>query len=448
MKFEYPHTNLQSFDLDKLDGKSPNIISEALIRLCVLDSWSRDGISNQLLWSTEPEPSLDNGRLTITRLKTSKSQNARYNSSRRSITRQVDPASCQLKLEMSESSWHLFEVTRLRQQFALGRVEITRVRIAYSLAQPVLISSVGFLLLCYGYSENDSSPVVALSNRSESVVEVPTTWTVESSSSSSLDPSMTLLSLAAHIKAQDVLHEMPEGHTAIVHEPDTALASALLHFANLRGITICFTTSTKGTIGDEWTYVKTRSTRKQIRELLPRNASFFIDMSSTSASLDTSQRIAEALPTQCRHERYRMSSTTNLTTDSFLSSSRTANLLKSAWEQVVKSCYNVSAGSSANIRTLDQLEACSPSEPALVIDWLSKKAVAAQVQAIDCGNIFRSDRTYLLIGLSGAVGQSICEWMVKHEARHIVLTSRNPKVSGDWVRWLSGLEATVKVMQM
>jgi hypothetical protein len=50
-------------------------------------------------------------------------------------------------------------------------------------------------------------------------------------------------------------------------------------------------------------------------------------------------------------------------------------------------------------------------------------------------DLFRSDRTYWLAGLSGSLGRSLADFLAAHNAKHIVISSRKPKVDQEWVDW-------------
>jgi len=67
-----------------------------------------------------------------------------------------------------------------------------------------------------------------------------------------------------------------------------------------------------------------------------------------------------------------------------------------------------------------------------IISWTSP-AVPVQVNNVDQNFSFRPNGTYVLFGLSGQLGKSITTWMVRHGARHVVLTSRRPSQDDDWV---------------
>ena len=68
-------------------------------------------------------------------------------------------------------------------------------------------------------------------------------------------------------------------------------------------------------------------------------------------------------------------------------------------------------------------------EPLAVVDWTASPLVTAKVQPVDSGMLFRADCTYLFVGMAGELGQSLAEWMIKHGARNVVLTSRTPRVN-------------------
>lgn len=76
----------------------------------------------------------------------------------------------------------------------------------------------------------------------------------------------------------------------------------------------------------------------------------------------------------------------------------------------------------------------NPEDPLAVVDWTSSSTeLAARVTRFDTRPLFRGDRTYWICGLSGALGISLCDWMIGRGVRHLVLTSRNPRIDAAWV---------------
>jgi hybrid polyketide synthase / nonribosomal peptide synthetase ACE1 len=71
-----------------------------------------------------------------------------------------------------------------------------------------------------------------------------------------------------------------------------------------------------------------------------------------------------------------------------------------------------------------------------IVDWSAPTGVPVQISIADSQVTFKSDKTYVLLGLTSDLAQSICDWMASHGARNIVLTSRNPKIDATWVELL------------
>lgn len=61
---------------------------------------------------------------------------------------------------------------------------------------------------------------------------------------------------------------------------------------------------------------------------------------------------------------------------------------------------------------------------ATIVDWTGDQIITVTQRPIEHRNLFSQDKTYILVGLSGQIGQSMCRWMVVNGARHIVVTSR------------------------
>ncbi|KAL4779879.1 KR domain-containing protein [Aspergillus varians] len=84
--------------------------------------------------------------------------------------------------------------------------------------------------------------------------------------------------------------------------------------------------------------------------------------------------------------------------------------------------------------------------PTSVVDWSTTNAVSALVRPLEHCGLFAPEKTYLLCGMTGDLGISVCLWMVDHGTRNVVLTSRNPNVSPSVLDYLSRKGATVRPM--
>lgn len=88
-------------------------------------------------------------------------------------------------------------------------------------------------------------------------------------------------------------------------------------------------------------------------------------------------------------------------------------------------------------------------ETLAVVDWANSQSALAMVQSIDSQPIFRSDRSYLFVGMTGELDQSLARWMITRGARFIVLTGRRPAVNARFVNdMFTRYEAVVKTVPL
>lgn len=108
--------------------------------------------------------------------------------------------------------------------------------------------------------------------------------------------------------------------------------------------------------------------------------------------------------------------------------------------------------SSSDIRdlviALGSINTLYPRHATSIIRWPSDGLFETEARTLDSRSIFSRDKTYLLVGLRGQIGQSLCEWMVSNGAGCVCLTSRHPNVHERWLESFRGTGATVKVLAM
>jgi hybrid polyketide synthase/nonribosomal peptide synthetase ACE1 len=80
------------------------------------------------------------------------------------------------------------------------------------------------------------------------------------------------------------------------------------------------------------------------------------------------------------------------------------------------------------------------------LNWTTDKTVAVNLAPPEDVIRFRPDKTYWLVGLAGQLGLSLCQWMVQRGARHVVVSSRNPKISDKWFEFVQASGAQVRAV--
>jgi hybrid polyketide synthase/nonribosomal peptide synthetase ACE1 len=424
---ENPHVKFKSLDVDTLNDNSATLFAEELLRHQKLVQWSKELAPGTIHWSEEPEVHYVDGRAYVPRLKPVDEMNFRYNSQKRIISNEVNPSETTIALAPKDGSYELRQPTpvKLQQKVENG----VTIKVSKSLLQSVQIPTAGHFFLCYGTNESDEK-VVALSNTSESVVEVPDIWTIPYKGK--VDPAQCLLSIAANMYANVVIADAPANSTLLVHDPDPVVAAALFKQAAAKKMRVFCTTSNTEKKGPHWIYVHPQAPSRLLKKKLPKEISTFVYVTGKQEELLISN-ISKELPFGCEQRNLSAFFGTNHKVDSPSSRDFIAQYLSRGWSMARASNFAIPAPRDT-VPLKDVTSYSRVKGQLAVVDWETTSEVPVNVHAVDaCDAIFKSDRTYLMVGLSGDVGQTLTQWMVLHGARHVVLTSRNPKVNTEWI---------------
>ncbi|KAJ4007634.1 hypothetical protein NW752_010300 [Fusarium irregulare] len=447
VRFENPNINLQLLDVDSISDEVGSYISEALLRHQFLDNWKKERDVVDMLWSSEPEVFLSQGTTLMPRLYQNKAQNDRLNSIRRKIVQDIDPKTTSLRLVEEGGAVDLEQVSPL-ELMASTPDHANRREIAFkqTLLQAIQVGDLGKLTLFIGADpENPKSAVLGLTETLTSPALVDASCTVEIPDSAEFGR-MALVTTAAHLVADNLVHNIPKGANLMIHEADKLLRTAVSFKAKASGITTLFTTSRSDRRSSDCTFVHTALPTRLLKKLVKDNTCAFVDLSPPgSLSSDVGRAISKELPSCCSYRASRdlLSSIPRLRPGSSLSDAR--ERLSKAWSDATKATVPIDEVGSISLNDISNHHPAD--EPLTVVDWTAS-TIRVRIRPIDKNDIFRPDRTYLLIGLSGEVGQSICQWMVYHGARHVVLTSRKPGVDPAFIHHLESLGADVRSMSL
>lgn len=451
VKFEYPNVLLQALDLDKLDDGTPQLLVEELLRLEMLEKWEKEAApgNNELLWSIEPEVYIKSGARIIPRLYQCEQANERYNTSRRAVTKKVNPQETPILFSSGDSSYELQYPSPLRLPVPPPVLGLTKtIHVSHFLLQTINFASIGNLILCVGSDEATSEQLIALSHTAESQATVSADWIAPLANA---PPAEALAAIGAHITASNILKLAPSGGTIVVHEPDKLVGSALAQKSQETCIDVVVTTisppkkEAQGQIHKGWRYIHRNPSRRLVEKVLPVSPSVFVDLSQASGSSAVGQIIARCLPQTCAIYTAEHFYGTMAGVNPGSSFSHVADEFKSA-------CFanreNQSQVGNPSIVQLQDVPRLSMFEAPLTVADCSSSSISVGIQAIDAGTIFRGDKTYFMVGLSGEVGQSLCQWMVERGARYVVLTSRRPKVHPEFIRAIEAMGSTVRVLPL
>ncbi|KAF4337392.1 polyketide synthase [Fusarium beomiforme] len=465
---EYPSITLQTVDLDNATvGDAswvPSFVAAALRRIELLDKWKREEIANgadlsdKLQWTQESEVRVVEKKSYMPRLNVNKALNHRFNSIRRVIHEDVDPQSPKSSFSLNGSANTplstpvIGQISPLRVQSETGdTVPSYPVRIRQSLLQALRIGTLGYFRLCVG--DADGKRLLTLTPSAETPATTPQELTVALPAGASDElSSVALLSTAAHLVAAQIATLAPQqkGSHIIIHDADPLVRTAIMNMFESHpapswrvSFTGCLSEGQQPQdLAGKTTWLAPELTSRAIRKLVPSltSASLLVDFSAPNSPASVvATTMAECLPWYARTENSLVRNRVEVR-DGDLSAAKDA--LQAAWTKASSMVIEARDRETIPLNHIESFTA--PAGQSLhLVDWTTP-SVPVRVHPLDHHtNIFRSDKTYLLVGLSGEMGQSCCEWMAAHGARYVVLTSRDPKVDQRFIDNMENAGVTV-----
>lgn len=493
---EVPELRVQMLDVEgpastkgkgtfKIDAR---LVAETLLRFELGGFWApRDGTysPDTLLWAIESDVVVDvSGRQVIPRLEALSAANERYNSARRRIARAAVLNST--KVEDMVTIFHdddgyflgrsFNETVSQQDDLHLRAVQSTLSAIKTPLGHRVLTLAVD--------PATDKQYLCLGTSAASSFVTVPPTSTVAavdlSPPPSSSEVSLFMLALTSYLISATVLDGMVTGQILLIHNaPNTVICQALEARGADKGVHVLFSTDSvdADSVPASWLRLPRYAPRRAIQALLPRNVACFADLSEhghddqdsagSNSRLAHQATIRSCLGPGCR-----------IITDAVLSTRSSSGSVVEPGRSVAQrepGASNVLGAllQEAAARAVDHVNQISPSSrqqvdqqvhnislplqdiaagkislaPSMsMVKWACPEPVPVRVERARSKVLFKHDKTYWLVGLTGSLGLSLCEWMIDHGAKHIVITSRNPHVDPAWVEGTARKGAVVQIL--
>lgn len=423
---EMSHLSLQFLDLADAGVSASRLISEAVLRLAALEMWDETGtLHREILWSKELELYLENNQLMIPRIVSVDDQNARINSLRRPVTKMVDPESAIVCISHDTDT-----AVVLREECVPSTLEdgMISVQVTHSILSAINVGQETYLFLGLGADRTTGETVIQLSeiNASQTLTSISHRITVPSGKESTF-----LTAVGSELLAASLLSSLPQSSHVLVHEPglDRVVSIALARQAVMNNISVTFST-TKLEKHKGWIQLSPWNSSHMIKRSLPVNLTHFLNLATDDEGKRASARIREALPAGCRE----INSSNLFRPQSLQLCSGDNDILATLREAVNRVRTGVFNGAPLNGTVIPShvVSNTVQHDPLTIIDWTSERTIAVAVQPINANRLFSRNKTYILVGLSGALGRSICEWMSQNGAGYICLTSRSCKSDNKW----------------
>lgn len=174
---------------------------------------------------------------------------------------------------------------------------------------------------------------------------------------------------------------------------------------------------------------------------MPSNIACFVSFSNDNTENELT--ILSTLSSHCRKE----TTKTIYSPDAVDTGPSRADILGEILQSAVWYIQGRGCNNTAEAVSLERLAGEElTKDPLTTIDWTAPTSVPARVTRFDIKPLFKGDKSYWLCGLSGALGISLCDWMIDRGVRYLVLTSRNPKIDPAWIEDQKRKGVTVKIL--
>ncbi|KAI1446155.1 putative polyketide synthase [Annulohypoxylon stygium] len=448
MVHEKPDIRFQFIDFTERAKTDAKYVAEALLRMHVASTWKSFATPYVPSWVLEREIRVTEGKPSIPRCIPCIRLDNRYNSSRRTIRNEVPLKDTVVAIDTQAGVSELREV-RTPAWAVTSKEGYVDIKVHRSSLAALTIPSVGSLYLIVGRLTAGDKKVLALSETQRSVVSVPKSWTVPVEVSDEEDTS--LLVAAANVVLGDfILSSTPKGTSLLAHEPTSLAAAVLKDLAASRNIEVSFTTSNKDH-AEGVQYVHPSAQRRTIQNIIPRTLSSYVFFSDAEDSARLGARIEAQLPASVRRLNLANGFSDKAIVEPQSSIETTSDLLQQARDFFESHAATLDTTERVQELVLDLVpgyERNANDSTFAVANWTSQKAASVKLSPPENIVQFRSDKTYWLAGLTGELGLVLARWMVQRGARHIVMTSRNPKLDPEWLKSMKAAGANIVALPM
>ncbi|KAJ5374411.1 Acyl transferase/acyl hydrolase/lysophospholipase [Penicillium concentricum] len=437
LAMEMTHLHIHFLNFHSLHDADAHIIATKLLHLEATEIWDQSGQLDGILWSNERELMLENGQFKVPRFRLNSGRNDRYNSSRRLIIKEVERAGSVVTIQPKEIGYQIEEKDR---RVSPSFSDNLKIDVTHSLLRAVRITPSDNSFLVLGKNTSNGDYVIALSHTLDSQVSVPHGLAVRCGDSESLGI-RSMITLYFHFLALSMLQQLQPGKTLAVLDPDFSLSPVLTKFANEKGVQLVLLTTKEGHCSWPWIRIHQNSTRRELLSKLPGNISRLVNMGGSS---DVTTLLKTCLPVGCHFES-ETTLTANYSQSQYTSDKgQLAMQLQNSWNRAQYDLMPVNMHKFVSLGLQDLIRAQSPLADQSLIAW-GESQFAVQVRPATKQVKFSKDKTYWLVGLTGGLGLSLCEWMIGQGARYIAISSRNPKIGDEWLQRMAANGCTVRV---
>ncbi|KAK3313215.1 putative polyketide synthase [Apodospora peruviana] len=424
---ETPGLCLQMLDLDTIDTQpAVDTVAESFARLTMrqlVDSRQHDAP----LWVHENEIYIEGGCRLIPRCVPWKEGNDRANAPRRVVSNPVNTVENLVKIVSTQAGDGTtqretkIDKIDLQSKAPLGQPTI---RVDYSTVHAINLGGKVSAYVCVGRDTQTDKGQVALSMSNASYIATPPTC-VSSVTLEHLHSSVFVALLIRYLSAFTIAHTAEEKLILLI-EPDKMFEECVKDVLVKYGLDfrICATDAKRCSLIPGMVFVHPNSSTREIKALYPEGGACVVDMLPERSEI--SRVLAASVPKNCRY-----SSGSALSTPEGLGDYTDSDFLETVWQEAVSLAMSKLKGWQSDVgpglTTIpDLLWIRAPTHLFQILDWRADRSVPHIVKYVDQEKMLDPNKTYVLVGLTRDLGQSLCTLLVEHGARNLALVSRNP----------------------
>ncbi|KAG4253521.1 hypothetical protein FPRO03_07481 [Fusarium proliferatum] len=423
---------LQFLDVDDPTTIDPSMLARMLLRLAILDQSKSD----ETLWTIEPELTLKNGALYIPRVQPLDVINRQSTARYRQVIEDIDlnSASPVVDLVKYQDSWKL-------QSSPIDSTRVNGIEVRVTASSLHTLSCEGgkpeYIFMGRELLSGDN--IIGLSASNSSIANITDDqvlhrWQDSQTGAINVAQLSDLLSKAL---AENLLRNTTG--PVWIHGAPSNLSEAIGEVTKEEGHDVFQTTSDLAQVA-AFNFIHPYATRQDIQDKQPSGLRNFVDLEHSelrNEALHTS--VAASLPVSAISHRCMMDLTRGIN--------------RSYLAKLAARCLTEDRKSSedhSQVILIDRIASESSKDlgPTTVIDWHAANTVTALVRPLEHRDLFSPSKTYLLFGMTGDLGISVCQWMVDNGARNVVLASRNPNVPSSVLNFMSRKSATVRALSV
>ncbi|KAL0934588.1 hybrid nrps pks [Colletotrichum truncatum] len=449
MLAEVPSLKLQMLDLDSRRD-SADAIAEAFLRLSMkgLRTGAQDG---ELLWTHENEIFIEHGHRLVPRVVPWKEGNDRFNCPRRLVSSEVNTLESCVEVVSSQSAdgSAVYTANVVEGEILDAIVpDQSVIQVNYSSVEVVNFGLKYASHICIGKDVSNGEQCLAMTKSNSSYVTVPNSC-IFPLGDRNMEPKALLSLVVRYLVTLSVAEDMME-QTLLLLEPDSVLLDCMREVFEPKGVNViaCTTTPFKGKSTGE-RYIHPYASNRELKSLFPANGAAIIDFLPEGSEL--SEAILDCLPENCEyHSRF------SLLTSEHVVALGDSMEIEDIWESAILKALEDMTGMKGQmgVPNIDAvsvphiLDQSGSGNPFQILDWRANRTVQHIAKPLLGTQLLRPYKTYVLVGLTRDMGQSLCNLFYEHGARHLVLASRNPNMNPQWIGDLAAKGCEVRIEKL